>query len=146
MIKRIYIKDFAIIDELELPINDGLTVITGETGAGKSIVLKALEIALGNRAEKTDVRSGQNQAVVEAEIDLDGGLIYRRLVSKAGRMRSFINDEPISEPRFRDCVETAADFHGQHEQQFIMNSNTHIDFLDRFCSIDNKVLEIELYP
>ena len=73
MIKRIYIKDFAIIDELELPINDGLTVITGETGAGKSIVLKALQIALGNRAEKTDVRSGQNQAVVEAEIDLDGG-------------------------------------------------------------------------
>jgi len=143
MIKRIYIKDFAIIDELELPINDGLTVITGETGAGKSIVLKALQIALGNRAEKTDVRSGQNQAVVEAEIDLDGGLIYRRLVSKAGRMRSFINDEPISEPRFRDCVETAADFHGQHEQQFIMNSNTHIDFLDRFCRIDNKVLEIE---
>jgi len=143
MIKRIYIKDFAIIDELELPINDGLTVITGETGAGKSIVLKALQIALGNRAEKTDVRSGQNQAVVEAEIDLDGGLIYRRLVSKAGRMRSFINDEPISEPRFRECVEIIADFHGQHEQQFIMNSNTHIDFLDRFCSIDNKVLEIE---
>ena len=143
MIKRIYIKDFAIIDELELPINDGLTVITGETGAGKSIVLKALQIALGNRAEKTDVRSGQNQAVVEAEIDLDGGLIYRRLVSKAGRMRSFINDEPISEPRFRECVEIVADFHGQHEQQFIMNSNTHIDFLDRFCGIENKVLEIE---
>ena len=143
MIKRLFIKDFAIINELELPIKNGLTVITGETGAGKSIVLKALEIALGNKAEKTDVRSGQDQAVVEVEIDLDGSLIYRRLVSKAGRMRSFINDEPISEPRFKECVEIVADFHGQHEQQFIMNSNTHIDFLDRFCSIDNKVLEIE---
>ena len=143
MIKRIFIKNFAIINELELPIKNGLTVITGETGAGKSIILKALDIALGNKAEKTDVRSGQNQAVVEAETDLDGGLIYRRLVSKTGRMRSFINDEPISEPRFRECVEIIADFHGQHEQQFIMNSNTHIDFLDRFCSIDNKVLEIE---
>ena len=143
MIKRIFIKNFAIINELELSIKNGLTVITGETGAGKSIILKALDIALGNKAEKTDVRSGQNQAVVEAETDLDGGLIYRRLVSKAGRMRSFINDEPISEPRFRECVEIIADFHGQHEQQFIMNSNTHIDFLDRFCSIDNKVLEIE---
>ena len=143
MIKRIFIKNFAIINELELPIKNGLTVITGETGAGKSIILKALDIALGNKAEKTDVRSGQNQAVVEAETDLDGGLIYRRLVSKKGRMRSFINDEPISEPRFRECVEIIADFHGQHEQQFIMNSNTHIDFLDRFCSIDNKVLEIE---
>ena len=143
MIKRIFIKNFAIINELELSIKNGLTVITGETGAGKSIILKALDIALGNKAEKTDVRSGQNQAVVEAETDLDGGLIYRRLVSKTGRMRSFINDEPISEPRFRECVEIIADFHGQHEQQFIMNSNTHIDFLDRFCSIDNKVLEIE---
>ena len=143
MIKRIFIKNFAIINELELPIKNGLTVITGETGAGKSIILKALDIALGNKAEKTDVRSGQNQAVVEAETDLDSGLIYRRLVSKKGRMRSFINDEPISEPRFRECVEIIADFHGQHEQQFIMNSNTHIDFLDRFCSIDNKVLEIE---
>ena len=143
MIKRIFIKNFAIINELELSIKNGLTVITGETGAGKSIILKALDIALGNKAEKTDVRSGQNQAVVEAETDLDGGLIYRRLVSKTGRMRSFINDEPISEPRFRESVEIVADFHGQHEQQFIMNSNTHIDFLDRFCSIDNKVLEIE---
>ena len=143
MIKRIFIKNFAIINELELSIKNGLTVITGETGAGKSIILKALDIALGNKAEKTDVRSGQSQAVVEAETDLDGGLIYRRLVSKTGRMRSFINDEPISEPRFRECVEIIADFHGQHEQQFIMNSNTHIDFLDRFCSIDNKVLEIE---
>ena len=132
MIKRIFIKNFAIINELELSIKNGLTVITGETGAGKSIILKALDIALGNKAEKTDVRSGQNQSVVEAETDLDGGLIYRRLVSKSGRMRSF-----------RESVQVAADFHGQHEQQFIMNSNTHIDFLDRFCSIDNKVLEIE---
>ena len=143
MIKKIIINNIAIIDSLEFELSNRLNIVTGETGAGKSIILKALDIALGNKAEKTDVRSGQNQAVVEAETDLDSGLIYRRLVSKTGRMRSFINDEPISEPRFRECVEIIADFHGQHEQQFIMNSNTHIDFLDRFCSIDNKVLEIE---
>ena len=143
MINRLFIKDFAITCELDLPLKDGLTVITGETGAGKSILLKALEIALGGKAEKTDVRSGQNQAVVEAEIDFDNGLIYRRLISKAGRMRSFINDEPISEPQFRESVEVIADFHGQHEQQFIMNSNTHIDFLDRFCVLDDKTIEIE---
>ena len=142
MINRLFIKDFAIICELDLPLKNGLTVITGETGAGKTILLKALEIALGGKAEKTDVRSGQNQAVVEAEIDFDDGLIYRRLISKAGRMRSFINDEPISEPQFRESVQVAADFHGQHEQQFIMNANNHIDFLDRFCSLDNKTIEI----
>ena len=66
MINRLFIKDFAIICELDLPLKNGLTVITGETGAGKTILLKALEIALGGKAEKTDVRSGQNQAVVEA--------------------------------------------------------------------------------
>ena len=143
MINRLFIKDFAIISELDLPLKNGLTVISGETGAGKTILLKALETALGGKAEKTDVKSGQHQAVVEVEIDYDDGLIYRRLISKAGRMRSFINDEPISEPQFRQSVEVVADFHGQHEQQFIMNSNTHIDFLDRFCSLDNKTIEIE---
>ena len=68
MINRFYIKDFAIIKELALPVKEGLTVITGETGAGKSILLKSLGIALGAKADKTDVRSGQEQSVVEVDL------------------------------------------------------------------------------
>ena len=72
MIHQLYIKDFAIINEISLPFNKGLTVITGETGAGKSILLKSLGITLGAKADKTDVRSSQQQAVVEAELSIGG--------------------------------------------------------------------------
>ena len=109
MIQRIYIKDFAIIRETEVLLKNGLTVITGETGAGKSILLKSLGIALGGKSDKTDVRSGQSQSVLEAE--LSDQQIYRRLISKGGRTRSFINDEPMTESDYRDAVQSLADFH-----------------------------------
>ena len=79
MIKRLFIKDFAIINELELPIKDGLTIITGETGAGKSIILKSLGIALGSKADKVDVRSGQDKSVIEAEVDESGNKIHEKV-------------------------------------------------------------------
>ena len=141
MINKIYIKDYAIVRELELPFYNGFTVITGETGAGKSLIVKALALALGSKAEKTDVRSGQDRAVVD--VTLNNSKNYRRLLSKAGRIKSYINDEPLSEELYRDLVYSLADFHGQNEQQLIMNSRTHIDFLDRFCKNDGKLNTIE---
>ncbi len=141
MIQRIYIKDFAIIRETEVSLQNGLTVITGETGAGKSILLKSLGIALGGKADKTDVRSGQSQSVVEAELSDEN--IYRRIISKGGRTRSFIDDEPLAESAYRESVQSLADFHGQHEQQYIMNAHTHIDFLDRFCKAEKMVEKID---
>jgi len=144
MINRLYIKDFAIIRELSLPFKKGLTVITGETGAGKSILLKSLSITLGAKADKTDVRSGQGKAVLEVEISReDQDKIFRRLISKAGRTRSFIDDKPIAEPDFRNTVIPLADFHGQHEQQYIMDADTHIDFLDSFCDSEDLVKKTE---
>ena len=141
MINKIYIKDYAIVRELELPFFNGFTVITGETGAGKSLIVKALSLALGSKAEKTDVRSGQDRAVVE--VQLNNSKNYRRLLSKAGRIKSYINDEPFSEESYRELVYSLADFHGQNEQQLIMNNRTHIDFLDRFCKNDDKISQIE---
>ena len=144
MIQRLFIKNFAIINELSLPLKNGLTVITGETGAGKSIILKSLGITLGANGDKMDVRSGEGKAIVEVELTIDGQeTIMRRLISKGGRIRSFIDDEPIAEQIYRDTVSTLADFHGQHEQQYIMNAATHIDFLDRFCDSDNLVQTIQ---
>ena len=143
MIKKLFIKDFAIIKELEISLKNGLTVITGETGAGKSILLKALGFALGAKSDKTYVRSGQKQSVVEVEVQADKDNIYRRLLSKGGRVRSFVNDEPFIESDYKSSVKVIADFHGQNEQQYILNSNTHIDFLDSFCKTEELVKKIE---
>ena len=141
MINKIYIKDYAIVRELDLPFFDGFTVITGETGAGKSLIVKALSLALGSKAEKTDVRSGQERSVVE--VSLSNQKNYRRLLSKGGRIKSYVDEEPLSEESYRELVYSFADFHGQNEQQLIMNSRTHIDFLDRFCKNENKLSAIE---
>ena len=143
MIKKLFIKDFAIIKELEIPLKNGLTVITGETGAGKSILLKALGFALGAKSDKTYVRSGQEQSVVEVEVQTNKDSIYRRLLSKGGRSRSFVNDEPTIDINYKSLVKVIADFHGQNEQQYILNSNTHIDFLDSYCKSEELVKKIE---
>tara|TARA_B110000467_G_scaffold150126_1_gene157355 strand:+ start:738 stop:2384 length:1647 start_codon:yes stop_codon:yes gene_type:complete len=141
MIKKLFIKDFAIIRELDIPLKNGLTVITGETGAGKSILLKALGFALGAKSDKTYVRSGQNQSVVEVEVEKNN--IYRRLLSLGGRARSFINDEPFIDIDYKSSVKVIADFHGQNEQQYILSPNTHIDFLDSFCKSKLLVEKID---
>ena len=143
MIKKLFIKDIAIIKELEIPLKNGLTVITGETGAGKSILLKALGFALGAKSDKTYVRSGQEQSVVEVEVQTNKDSIYRRLLSKGGRSRSFVNDEPTIDINYKSLVKVIADFHGQNEQQYILNSNTHIDFLDSYCKSEELVKKIE---
>ncbi len=144
MIKRLFIKDFAIIRELEIPLKPGLTVITGETGAGKSVLVKGLAVALGAKAVKTDVRSGTERAIVETEAQInETSVTVRRLISKGGRTRSFFDDEPVAESKYQSQVNSIADFHGQHEQQYIMDPGTHIDFLDNYCGLKKEVQIIQ---
>ena len=92
MIQRLHIKDFAIIDEIDINFNTGLTVITGETVSGKSVILEALGVALGSKADKLMVRSGTQRAVIQAEF-LESDI--RRLISIKGRTKSYINDIPL---------------------------------------------------
>ena len=139
MINRLYTRDFAILKELELEFMPGFTIITGETGAGKSILLQALSLALGAKGNKNMVKSGKSRAVVEADID---GKSYRRILSDKGRMKSYIEDEPVKEIDFKSQTAPLADFHGQHEQQFIMNRDKHVDYLDRYCDLEEKVKKI----
>ena len=143
MINRLYIRDFAIINELNLELKPGLTVITGETGSGKTILLQALSLALGSKGNKNLVKSGKKKTIVEAEVQ---GKNYRRIFSEKGRSRSYIEHEPVKDIDFRTQTKYLADFHGQHEQQLIMGRENHIDYLDRFCRLEKKVQKcIELY-
>ena len=133
MIHSLYIKDFAIIDEMELDLKPGLTVITGETGSGKSILLDALSVSLGRKADKIMVRNGSNRSVIETKLE---NRTFRRLIFSQGRTRAFCNDEPITIGDLVKANETVVDFHGQHDQQLILNVNRHIDYLDRYCGHD----------
>jgi len=136
MIQHLYIKDFAIIDEVNLDMKPGFTVITGETGSGKSIILEALSVSLGAKADKLMVRFGADRAVIETDFNQTS---YRRLISNKGRTKAFQNDEPITVTNLKKLNETTVDFHGQHDQQLILNTDRHIDYLDHFCGHKDDV-------
>ena len=140
MIQRLYIKDFAIIDEIDINFKPGLTVITGETGSGKSILLQALGVSLGAKADKIMVRNGSRRAVIETEFkDRE----IRRLIYDKGRTKAYQNDEPITLADLIKMNETQVDFHGQHDQQLILDSSRHIDYLDRYCDHEHEVSYLE---
>jgi len=139
MIQRLYIKDFAIIDEIHLDLKPGFTVITGETGSGKSILLEALSVSLGAKADKVMVRNGSRRAVIETEFNEN---VFRRLISNNGRTKAYCNDEPITINELVKANETSVDFHGQHDQQLILDTNRHIDYLDRYCRHEKDVFKI----
>ena len=136
MIKSIYIRDFAIIKELEVSFNDGLTIITGETGSGKTLLLKALSIAFGASCDRNMVRYGCRRAIIEVIYDQS---IIRRIIRDEGPSSSYLNDKPITLKKLKEQTRYAADFHGQHDQQLILNENYHIYYLDRFCNHIDQV-------
>lgn len=140
MIKRLYIKNFAIIKEIEIDFNPGLTVITGETGSGKSILIEALSVAVGAKADKIMVRNGAQKAVIEVEFD---DVEIRRLVSNNGKSKSFKDDEFTTLLNLRKENISRIDFHGQHNQQLILNSLSHLDYLDRYCGHNADVEYLE---
>ena len=140
MINQLSIKNYAIIDEMDLPFHSGLTVVTGETGSGKSILLQALSVALGGKTSKIMVRSHQSRAVVEASSEQGD---FRRLITTNGHQKAFINDEPIPIDNFRNQTQYLADFHGQHEQQVILRKESHIDYLDRYGNLEAESLKVQ---
>lgn len=149
MLLRIKIKDYAIIDEVEVEFSDGFNVFTGESGVGKSIIVDALGFSLGDRADSSVVRTGAQKAIVEAvfnitdenilskikilSFDIDGNeLIIRREYDTSGRNKITINGFSESVSRVSELSEVLVDFHGQHEHQSLLNQKTHIDYLDAF--------------
>lgn len=150
VIRRLHVKDFAIVKELEVEFGAGLNVITGETGAGKSILIEALGLILGGRASGEMIRTGSPTAIVEGLFELrgsdpllsflkdlgldldDDNLLIRREISRNGRGRCLVNGSPITISMLRKIGDMIVDLHGQHEHQSLLNVERHIDFLDEF--------------
>ena len=140
MIQSLYLKDLAIFSESNIDFHPGLTVITGATGAGKSLIVKSLAYGLGGKGKKVMVRSGCPHSVVE--VGTSGGTV-RRILSSAGRSKSFIDDEPVKESHLIKRIPYRADFHGQHEQQRILDRSSHLNYLDKYAGNTKLASAIE---
>jgi DNA repair protein RecN (Recombination protein N) len=153
MLKKLYIKDFAIVDHLEIQFDSGFQVLTGETGAGKSILVGALGLLCGDRGQSDLVRMGADKAVLEAEfrvlIDsekkdlfeklavdiIDDMIIVRREINTKGVSRAFINDTPVNINSLSVLTELLVDLHGQHQHQRLIHPENHITYLDAYGKI-----------
>jgi len=134
MIRFLSIRDLAVIDHLEIEFDARLNVLTGETGAGKSIVVGALGLLRGGRASSDLVRTGAPKAVVEAVVEASDGRewVLRREVSAQGRSRAFIDERLVSTTSLRALGAELLDLHGQHEHQALLDPVGHLDLLDRY--------------
>jgi len=149
MLQQIRVNNYAIIDEAELELGGGLTVLTGETGAGKSILIDALGLVLGDRADASAVRQDASRAEITAffdlgdrddvqrwledqEMDADGECVLRRVISREGRSRGFINGCPVPMQTLRTLGEMMVEIHGQHEHQHLTRRATQRALLDGF--------------
>lgn len=160
MITTLAIKDFAIISHLELHWGVGMTVLTGETGAGKSIVINAIKLLLGARASTDIIRTGAKEAMVEAVISLDGlhgpsvsskliemgadcsdgEFIVRRIIPRNGRGRIYIGGTLQPASVLRDLMRSIIDISGQHEHVSLLDTSKHLDIVDRFAGLETEVM------
>tara|TARA_R110002096_G_scaffold415163_1_gene616691 strand:+ start:80086 stop:81753 length:1668 start_codon:yes stop_codon:yes gene_type:complete len=160
MIVSLTIKDIVLIDRLQMDFEDGLCVLSGETGAGKSILLSGIGLAIGARSERELIRHGRDQGSVSAEISVaddhkiwkileeqgldfePGQVILRRVIMKDGRSRAFINDQPVSIALLRKVGECLIEIHGQHDERGLLNPSGHRDLLDDFGSYDALLVKV----
>jgi len=163
MLARLSIRDIVLIDRLDIDFGSGLAALTGETGAGKSILLDAFALALGARGEATLVRQGAEQGQVTAAFDLakdhparrvlaendlaadvggEDGLIVRRVQFADGRTRAFVNDQPVSVQVLRALGAALVEIHGQHDDRAFVEAATHRALLDAFGGVENEAAEV----
>jgi DNA repair protein RecN (Recombination protein N) len=137
MLRFLSIRHLAIIDSVELDFDPGLNVLTGETGAGKSILVEAVGLLLGGRASPDLVRTGEETATIEAIFDSGGEeLLVRREVTAQGRSRAFINGSLATAGTLKDLSCRLIELHGQHEHQTLLDPSTHLGVLDAFGGLD----------
>ncbi len=156
MLTSLHIQNYALIEDLTASFPNGLVILTGETGAGKSIIIDALGLVIGERASVEGVRAGAERAVVEAVFDTIGNaklnaflrsndmdptdeLIVRREISRRGQSRCFVNDSPVTLTVLKQIGEFLVDLHGQHEHQSLLRPETHVTMLDEFGGLEDMV-------
>ena len=133
MIQYISIKNFAIIENTEIEFGDGLNIITGETGSGKSIVIEAVSLALGSRADSSFVRHGTDKAVIQLAGDIDGeDVVITREISSAGKNLCRLNGQLVTLTELNETCRKLADIHGQYDNQSLLNVDHHIELVDSF--------------
>lgn len=159
MLRRLFIRDFVIVDRLELDFSAGFGALTGETGAGKSILIDALSLALGERADAAVVRVGAERAEVTAEFELvaespvhawlaahdfenEGVCLLRRLVDASGRSRAYVNGAPATLGQLRELAEALADIHGQHAHHSLMRTDAQRELLDAHAGLTTLAREV----
>lgn len=151
MLTRLQIKNYVLIDTLNVEFNKGLTIITGETGAGKSILLGALGLVLGNRADSSALLNKNNKCIIEAEFDIlnynlkdffyaneldyESKTIIRREINAEGKSRAFINDSPVNLSVLKELSGFLVDIHSQHETLTLNHSSFQLDVLDAYAGI-----------
>jgi len=162
MIQRLYIRDFAVVDEIDLAFGSGMNLLTGETGSGKSIIVDAVGVSLGERADSDMVRSGCERALVEAVLDLtdspeamnileeagyeteEGSIILTREINKTGKSQCRINGRPSTISLVKSITDHLVDTHGQHEHQFLLKPDRHLPVLDAWCGEEAAMLCIRV--
>ena len=155
MLTALSIRDIVLIEKLDLQLESGLSVLTGETGAGKSILLDSLGLALGARGDSSLVRTGQSKGTVtaafslssshqahaflkEQEIDAEGEIVVKRVQMAEGASRATINDQPVSINVLRQLSAMLVELHGQHADRALVNSSAHRDLLDAFGGFETE--------
>ena len=144
MLRFLSIRHLAVIDRIELEFGPGLTVLTGETGAGKSILVGAVGLLVGGRASAELVRTGEESASVEAIFDAPDGreIIVKREVSAQGRSRAFVDGALVTNVALRELSGALVDLHGQHEHQVLLDPATHLDVLDAYAGLEHERADV----
>jgi len=160
MLVQLSIRDIVLIERLDLGFEAGLSVLTGETGAGKSILLDSLSLALGGRGDGGLVRHGEDKGQVTATfevgmdhparmllrengLDDDGDLIFRRVQSADGRTKAYVNDQAVSVQMMRQLGQHLVEIHGQHDDRALVDTNAHRALLDAFAGLSDEVISVQ---